>query len=70
VTLPRLIGSNIFNKNPVTVPNIPTRVKKQKFIILTAVPDIIFLFVKCKTGTSMEDRLALAARTQNTQAIK
>ena len=43
--------------------------KKQKFIILTAVPDTIFLFVKCKTGTSIEVKLAFPAKIQNKNAI-
>ena len=63
-------GSNIFSKKPVAVPRIPTIVKKQKFIILTAVPETIFLFVKCKTGTRIELKLAFAAKIQKTTTIK
>ena len=52
------------------MPKSPTIVKKQKFIILTAVPDTIFLFVKCKTGTNNEVKLAFPAKTKNIIAIK
>ncbi len=60
----------MLSKNPIAVPKIPTIVKKQKFIILTAVLDVILRLVKCKTGTSREERLAFAASTQNRNAIK
>ena len=37
--------------------------------MLTAVPETIFLLVKCKTGTSIEVKLAFAASMQNNSAI-
>ena len=52
------------------MPSIPTIIKKLKFKILTAVPEIIFLFVACKTGTRSADKLAFPASTQNINAIK
>jgi len=52
------------------VPRSPTIVKKQKFIMLTAVPETIFRLVKCSTGTRSEVKLALAAKIKNITAIK
>ena len=49
---------------PVAEPKIPTIIKKLKFRILTAVPETIFLFVICKTGTKSEERLAFPAKIQ------
>ena len=68
--LPFCSGANKFSKNPIAVPSNPTIVKKQKFIILTAVPETILRFVKCKTGTKSEVKLALAAKMKNIIAIK
>ena len=38
--------------------------------MLTAVPENIFLLVRCRTGTKIDVRLAFPARTQNIIAIK
>ena len=51
------------------MPKKPTIIKKQKFIMLTAVPDTIFLFVRCRTGTNKDVRLALPARIKNIRAM-
>lgn len=51
------------------MPKKPTIIKKQKFIMLTAVPDTIFLFVRCRTGTKRDVRLAFPARTKNIRAM-
>ena len=68
-TFPVFCGSKTLSKKPAAVPKIPTIIKKPKFIILTAVPDTIFLFVKCRTGTRSDVRLALAAKMQKITAI-
>ena len=66
---PTFSGAKRFNKNPIAVPKSPTIVKKQKFIMLTAVPETILRLVKCRTGTSNDVKLALPAKTQNIIAI-
>ena len=38
--------------------------------MLTAVPEIIFLLVICKTGTNSEDKLAFPAKIQNIIGIR
>ena len=67
---PIVLCGKRLNKNPIKVPRIPTMVKKQKFIMLTAVLEINFLFVKCNTGTKRELKLALAASMQKIIATK
>ena len=62
---PILTGSNRLSTNPVVEPKKPTTIKKPKFNILTAVPDVILVFVMCKTGTSKDERLAFPAKMQN-----
>ena len=63
--LPILVGSKILRTYPVIEPRNPTTIKKPKFRILTAVPEVILVLVICKTGTSSDDKLAFPASIQN-----